>query len=293
MRTLLRLLPLLPLLLPAPLAAQTDPPPFAERVRMAEVEGADIETLVTGANAARTLRDMETADALLQRALQRFNAVRNAVIAAAINNELAAGRGVNGAQRVFRSARGAVTIEPLALAAWVNSYPELLVGGEFDETIERMSADAADPRYRCACLAQKAWMYRVAGDIDRSRAYWDSAAASVDLASEATPAVRAQRVRNLARAGRTAEARRLMSQTLPAEGLESVPPAARRYWAQAYAELGGVERAVEILEGLLGDRTLVTPESIRARVSWDGVRDHPAFEALLARHPVTRRAAER
>lgn len=290
MRRACPLLLFLAALLPAAVHAQPAPS-LEERVALGAAEDADVETLIGAVNAARTLRDTEGAEALFERALQRMNSVRNALIAAALNNELAAGRGVDGVQRTFRAVRRAEVIEPLTVAAWVNSYPELLVGGEFDEMLGKMSADAADPRFRCACYSQKAWMHRVAGDMDLSRAYWDSASAAASAAPPQTPALRAQRVRNLARAGRDAEARRVMREYQALDPWESLPPAAKRNWAQAHAELGDVERAVEVLEELLRDRTLVTPESVRARVSWDGIRSHPAFEAMLARHPVRGRSA--
>jgi len=64
---------------------------------------------------------------------------------------------------------------------------------------------------------------------------------------------------------------------------ESVSILRRR--AQAYAELGEVELAVADLEALLGVPSPVTAHTIRSRVTWEPIRGHPAFQALLSKHP--------
>jgi hypothetical protein len=61
-------------------------------------------------------------------------------------------------------------------------------------------------------------------------------------------------------------------------------PGVRRRWAQAYAELGDVESAVEHLEYLLSVPTLMTVTTLETRLTWAPIREHPAFRALLDRH---------
>jgi hypothetical protein len=61
-------------------------------------------------------------------------------------------------------------------------------------------------------------------------------------------------------------------------------PTVRRRWAQAYAELGDVEEAVEHLEYLLSVPSLITVNTLETRLTWEPIRDHPAFRQLLDRH---------
>ncbi len=58
----------------------------------------------------------------------------------------------------------------------------------------------------------------------------------------------------------------------------------QRRWAQAYAELGDVARAVEYLEPLLEIPSLVTVHTLETRLTWAPIRDRPEFQALLERH---------
>jgi hypothetical protein len=91
-------------------------------------------------------------------------------------------------------------------------------------------------------------------------------------------------VRDLARAGRTTDARALMEKALAADKWETLTGIQRFRWAQAYGELGDVPKAVEILESLLNDPTLVTYQMLQDRISLAPIRSHPAFQAMLARH---------
>lgn len=273
------------LALPATLSSQ-QPAPLRERVQAAQAQDANLTTLIQGAAAARSLRDFEQAKTLLGRARQSFAGQRDALINNLILYELASGGGINGAQRVFRDIRRQVVMEPQDIGAWINTYPELLVGGELDDVISRLSADAADPRYRCPCYPQKGWMHRIAGDMERSRIYFDSAAMAADRnpPPNETPALRAQLVRNFARAGKPADAQRVMQRALSMDRLADLPSGAQYNWAQAYAELGDMSKAVEILDRLLTRGDLVTVKLLEARVSWAPVRQDPAFQAVLARH---------
>jgi tetratricopeptide (TPR) repeat protein len=285
MRTFIILVGLLTAL-PMALSSQQSEAELRESVRRAQADDATLEMRLAGAGAANNLREFGQARALMSRLGPSLNNAVNGLVNTRLLHELSSGGGINGIQRRFREARQLVVMEPFDIALWVSTYPELLVGGEFDEMIRALSPEAPDPRYRCECHGQKAWMYRVAGNVERSQIYWDSpvAAPSEVPLEEASPAFRAQRVRNLARAGRTSEAREAIDVALSLDRIVELPPSAQRNWAQAHAELGEVEEAVEILERLLGIPSQVTVHSLETRVSWDVIRDHPSFQALLARH---------
>jgi len=98
------------------------------------------------------------------------------------------------------------------------------------------------------------------------------------------PQAQGQYARDLARAGRTAEARQTLERAMAMEVSEAQLPAVQRRWAQAYAELGDVEGAVAQLEPLLESSTIVTVNSLSTRYTWEPIRNHPAFQEMLARH---------
>ena len=133
-------------------------------------------------------------------------------------------------------------------------------------------------------------MHRVAGRMGQSRVYWDSLVA----VWEANPFtnddpdfqadLQAQFARNYARAGRHADARRVLEEAMRMPVSDEALPGVRRRWAQAYAELGDVEGAVEHLDYLLSIPTLMNVNTLETRVTWKPIRDHPAFQALLDRH---------
>ena len=53
--------------------------------------------------------------------------------------------------------------------------------------------------------------------------------------------------------------------------------------AAVYALLGRQDEAIEQLEYLLTVPSYVTVASLRIDPTWDSLRDHPRFQALLAR----------
>ena len=273
-----------------PTAAQLTEDTLREQIQAAE-EQPNANNLLQAANAARLLRDYDMAEELYERAWQAVQQLRNGLIGSTLLFELASGGGVDGIQRAFREIRQQYNLAPGQIVNLTNNYPTLLVGGEFDELIEGLSPDAADPRYRCACFAQKAWVHRVAGRMDESRMYWDSLMTAQDLNPPQLPdnpdaraQIEGQRARNLARAGRTADARRVLDAAMAMEVSDAALPAVRRRWAQAYAELGDVRGAIEQLEPLLSAPSLVTVHTLETRWTWEPLRDDPAFKALLDRH---------
>ena len=273
-----------------PVAAQVTEATLRERIQAAD-EQPNANNLLQAANAARLLRDFELAGELYDQAWQAVDQLRNGLITNTLLFELASGGGVDGIQRAFREVRQQYDLAPGQIVNLTNNYPTLLVGGEFDELIESLSPDAADPRYRCNCFAQKAWVHRVAGRMEESQMYWDSLMAAVDQNPPQPPdnldlraQLEGQRARNLARAGRTAEAREVLEAAMAMEVSEEALPVVRRRWAQAFAELGDVEGAVEQLEPLLSAPSLVTVHTLETRWTWEPIRNDAAFKALLDRH---------
>ncbi len=261
------------------------------RLARADRDSATVEDRVDAAEAARFLRRFEEAQFHLDVATMTAEdeGDRNLILVERLYLELARGGGVEGIQEMFRQERERREIPPVVLAGWANSYPELLVGGELDEVIGRLSEDADDPEYRCRCYAPKAWMHRAAGRMGESRVYWDSLVVSWERVPEFANQFdeadwRAQLARNLARAGRAEGSRVELERAMAVDvsAFESV--SIRRRRAQTYAELGDVEKAVEDLEFLLTVPSPVTVHTLETRLTWEPIRETQAFQALLARH---------
>lgn len=272
-----------------PAHAQLPRSELEARVEEARHEG-DAQTLLRGVAAARLLGDHAASFELLEQADAAIRQLENALVNEMILRALAAGEGVNGMQRAFRKARERVQMSPREVAGVANNFPELLIGGELDRMILSFSLDHPDPDYRCACLAEKAWVHRIAMNTHQSRTMWGELVAAWDRNpvqfedSDAQAEWQGQYARNLARAGRrndaVAELEEAMAMPVSAEALPSI----QRRWAQTYAELGDVEKAVALLEPLLEQSTLVTVHSLSARYTWEPVRSDIAFQQMLARH---------
>lgn len=282
------ILALAALLLAAPASAQQTEAELRATLRAAEGSPTP-PNILSAANAARQLRDYPLAAELYEDAWASTLDMLNAVISNTLLYELASGGGVDGVQRRFREMRAVVSLTPQMLVGHASNYPSLMVGGEFDEMILSLSRDHPDPRYRCSCYGAKAWVHRVAGRADQARIYFDSLAMGQENATppgnpDAAADGRAQLARNLARAGRTDDARRVLAEAMAMPISDAYLPTVRRRWAQAYAELGNVEGAIEHLEPLLEVPSLVTVHTLETRWTWEPIRDHPAFRALLERH---------
>ena len=211
---------------------------------------------------------------------------------------LADGSGVDGAQEVFRLEIEESNLGAQAIVARLETFPELLQGGDYDDLVSSLSPNADEEALRCRCYEVKAWTNAVAGRADRASAYWDSLAAEITTVGEwsdanAAALGRADRALVFARAERMEDARQEIEamEALGAEVLES--PAqliGRENWrdiryvrAEAYSALGDVHGATGILARMLAEPTGVTPELLEARIAWDSIRDDPAFSALLNR----------
>lgn len=273
-----------------PVVAQTSAEELARRIEAARAIGAELNTVLRGASAARLLGDFSTAGELMDKATGALEQADNAWVTEMIFQALAAGRGSNGMQRAFREARQRIRMSPQQIASVTNNFPSLLLGGEFDDMILRFSPDHPDPDYRCACLAEKAWVHRVAGRLHDSRVLWGELVAAWDrnplefANADAQANWQGQYARNLARAGRTADARAALAKAMSMPISDDERPAVQRRWAQTHAELGDVQAAVELLEPLIASSTLVTVNSLSTRYTWEPVRNHILFQEMLSRH---------
>ena len=274
---------------PCSLSAQLTEDVLRQRIAAAAGDPGP-SNLIQAAAAAGMLGDYEQAARLLEQSSLAVTQVQNAVISNTILLEFASGGGVDGAQRAFRTTLSHHKMSPQEIGSWINNFPELLSGGEFDEMIERFSPDSPDPDYRCDCYQYKAWMHRMAGRLNMSRVYWDSLVSAWETSPFTTADqdyqadLQAQFARNYARAGRLDDARRLLAEAMKMPVSDEALPGVRRRWAQAFAELGDVEGAVEHLDYLLSIPNLMTVSSLETRITWEQVRDHPAFRAMLDRH---------
>ena len=193
-------------------------------------------------------------------------------------------------QRAFREGLAHVRMTPQEMADVVSNFPALLNGGEYDEMILSFREDHPDPAYRCACQAEKAWVHRVAGRRHESRVLWGELVAAWDrnplqfTNPDAQANWQGQYARNLARAGRTADAMAALETAMSMPVSDDERPAVQRRWAQTYAELGDVEAAVSLLDPLIASSTLVTVHSLSTRYTWEPVRNHILFQEMLARH---------
>ena len=270
-------------------AGQTSNEELLRRIEAAE-ESQQPDVLLRAASAARLLGDFDAAKDLLKRATTSLDQVEDAWISEMIFQAIASGRGVDGMQRAFREVRKRVRMTPQEIAVAMGDYPSLLRGGEYDEMILSFRSDHPDSLYRCECLPEKAWVHRVAGRRHESRRLWGELVAAWDRNPlqfddpDQQAEWQGQYARNLARAGRSTDARAALAKGMSMPVSADERPAVQRRWAQAFAELGEVEKAVELLEPLIASSTLVTVNSLSTRYTWEPVRNTLVFQEMLARH---------
>ncbi len=288
MRSLLALIALL-CFVAVPAEAQVPEADLHEAIRSAEADPS-AATLLGASNATRMMGDYEAAQAHLDEAWTELGALLDGFIIAGIHLELTSGGGVLGAQRAFREMRDWFAIPPIGIANISNNFPELLATGEFDELILKMSPDATDPAYRCNCYGAIAWVHELAGRDEEAETAWSQLAdvqlSNLDesVATDGAANMRGQIARNLARAGRVAEAREHLEAAMGMQVSAAGVPLVHRRWAQAYAELGDAESAVEYLEPLFAMNNNINAHSVDARVSWRRIRHEPVFQAMLDRN---------
>lgn len=273
-----------------PLASQLSDATLQEMLQEADATPT-AENLVQAATAARLMRDYEAASEYLDATWSALGPVVNNLINNSLWLAAASGEGVPGVQRTFRELSEAFSFSPMQISTWAGNFPEILASGEYDEMVLRFSPDNDDPAYRCACLNTVAWVHRLAGRHDEAAAVWAAAVgpdrkAAIDAIEDmdAQAAQRGQYARDLARAGMHDEARRQLEESMATPVSDQALPNAQRRWAQAYAELGDAQGAVDQLEPLLEANSLITVHTLESRAAWMFIRDDPAFQALLERH---------
>ena len=253
------------------------------------------------ANHALLLRDFQRAERHIEMALSLSAGaalVSDLLYRVRILLELTAGGGVDGAKEVFRREVRASELGPQAIIARLEAFPELLEGGQYDDLVNSLSADASDAALRCVCYEVKAWAHTVAGRFDRAREYWDSLAVAMSDVGEwpdanAAALGRADRAMIYARAGRMEDARGEL-EAMEALGEDVLEHPAqligRENWrdvryvrAEVYAAMGDVEGAAAILARMLDEPTGVTSDYLEVRITWDVIRDTAAFTALSTR----------
>ncbi len=272
-----------------PAQAQTPADELERRIQEAGAS-VDYDVLLRGSSAARLLGRFAEAEALMERATTALDQAENAWVSERIFFALASGQGVNGMQRAFRDAQRRIRMSPQQIASVTNNFPSLLIGGEYDEMILSFREDHPDPAYRCACQAEKAWVHRVAGRQHESRILWGDLVAAWDRNPlefddpDAQAEWQGQYARNLARAGRSADAMAALDKAMSMDVSGEARPDVQRRWAQTYAELGNVDQAVALLEPLIASSTLVTVHSLATRYTWEPVRNNIVFQEMLSRN---------
>ena len=235
---------------------------------------------------ARLLRDFEAAGRHLQLAFTLSSGALAGVThiyRSRLLLELSRGGGVEGIRRIFQEESQIFELSPGATRARLEEFPELMVGGGYDEFVGRLSPSAPDPGLRCACYELKAWMRTLQGQEDAARFYWDSL--SVELA-EATGVLANERDASLnmakgalaaARAGRADAARQILDGIPEPDANTPGGRDALYLRAATHAALEDAEAAVADLRQLLEAPTGVTIQLLNTRLGWEPIRNHPAF----------------
>jgi len=138
----------------------------------------------------------------------------------------------------------------------------------------------------------KGMAYRLAGDTNNSHLMYDSALACIDsYSAEGTPMAESNRlgVRALALSGlgRHDEAVHVAEQAaemLPVERDYTDGPDVLRYLAHVYASAGMTNEALDVVEYLLSIPCDLTVPDLKYRPEWAPIRNHPRFQALIAKY---------
>jgi serine/threonine-protein kinase len=136
-----------------------------------------------------------------------------------------------------------------------------------------------------------AWAHRLRGDSAAASVAFDSARVFLDsLIKELPDDYRVHWARGLALAGlgRQADARR-EARWLQQSASYREDAGALGAWvadgrARILAHAGDAEAALEEIEGLLTRPSWLSVHTLRIDPTWDPIRDHPRFRALLTRY---------
>ena len=193
------------------------------------------------------------------------------------------------AQRISRDADGQFipALEYAQLLFWDRRTDSLLVVLKSARTPLLQSSTLLWPTSLLA-----GWAHQLRGDELAAGAAFDSARALTDrlivIQREPDDAGRLHAARGLALAGlgRKEEAMRDASwlrEAAPLRHDATIAPLLRESRARIYARLGDADRALDEVEPLLAEPSLMSVHTLRVDPLWDPIRNHPRFRALLAR----------
>jgi eukaryotic-like serine/threonine-protein kinase len=141
---------------------------------------------------------------------------------------------------------------------------------------------------RAAWALAVAGTYVIRGAAARSRAFGDTAAAAWGEQLRAAPndgPILSYSSLSLAYAGRRAEALGTADRALTSVTMLADEFMRHYYWhilARAYTYAGAPEKAIDLLERLLGVPYFITRDWLRIDPSWDALRGNPRFQRLVA-----------
>ena len=183
-------------------------------------------------------------------------------------------------------------IEPAALVAYLSTYYDLfwILDAEQQELLLRLGPDQFDDDRGAWGLAL-AGAYALRGDRARTRAFADSARATLEeqiRAAPQDPGLHAYMGTALAYLGRKADAiaesERAVAM-LPISKDASNGPYMQHQLARTYIIVGEPEKALDALEPLLKIPYYLTPAWLRIDPTFDPLRSNPRFQRLATATP--------
>jgi len=189
----------------------------------------------------------------------------------------------------LRSALEAVPVEQFVMAPVALLLMERNVAGIHDY-LEGLEIDVfhVQAAYHPKSL-YAAWAYQVEGDSDAARAAFASARERLEIVPESLEADwRVIAARGLAMAGlgehqQALDKANILKQSVSYRDDPVLGGEVARQRAWILAHVGEAEAAIDEIERLLAQPSVVSVYTLRLDPRWDPVRDHPRFQHILAR----------